>query len=77
MADLIGNEKIKLSASWMNTLSGATYTGGVALPIIGQFTGATHVQMGVLVTMVGICLILAVAIHWYGQSLLGNLDDAD
>ena len=77
MADLIGNEKLKSQASWLNTMSGATYAGGVALPLIGQITGASGLDPGVLMVLVGICLVLSVGLHSLGLRLLGGLDDTD
>jgi VIT1/CCC1 family predicted Fe2+/Mn2+ transporter len=75
VTDLIGNEKLKSSATWLNTLSGATYTAGVALPLIAQVTGASHLEAGVLITLVGICFVLALVIHWGSHKLLGGLYD--
>jgi VIT1/CCC1 family predicted Fe2+/Mn2+ transporter len=75
MSDLISNEKIKLTASWMNTMSGAIFTAGVALPIIGQVTGASHLEIGVLAVLMGVCFVGAVGIHWLGTHFFGGLDD--
>jgi len=74
---LVGNERRKLTAAYLNTMAGGLFTAGVAVPIAAAvfgFTGA-GVPVGALTLLGGTTMFLAVSVglHLAARSALKGL----
>ena len=74
--NLIHNERIKLTAVWLNTLAAATLATGVIAPIaaivFGLPTSATLSRVGLALAMWG-WFSLGFGLHWLARYILGRL----
>lgn len=71
------DERRKLTANWLNTLSAATITVGVVGPVaaaINSFPSASF-HLGTLVVGVAIWLANGFGLHWAARYILLGLSD--
>ncbi len=75
MSNLVHNERIKLTAAWLNTLSGGLMAAGVFTPVaafvlgVSAFTGSRAALAALSVA----CLAIGFALHWMARRMLGKL----
>jgi hypothetical protein len=71
--NLIHNERLKLSATWLNGLATAAVAVGSIAPSIAAVTGATSpiVAVGLAVFW----LLVGTGLHFAARALLGRLRD--
>jgi hypothetical protein len=72
---LVFNERVKLMASWFNTLATALIAAGAFAPAVAAFYGLSIPAIGagqMLATVVG-CLAAGGGLHMAGFMLLGRL----
>jgi hypothetical protein len=73
---LIHNERIKLTATWLNTLSATTITTGVVAPlaalVFGLPTSAT-ISIGGFALACGTWLLLGIALHFLARGVLQRM----
>jgi hypothetical protein len=71
----IFNERIKLTATWMNQLATAVAAAGVFAPLAGLLFGFQIFQLpsGSIISVVVNCAALAAGLHMFGRWLLGKL----
>lgn len=77
MANQIGNEKLKLTCTWINGLSLAIFAAGVVLPTINFIIGNSQSGPGATAVLCVVCFVIAVSVHLSAKSLLGEFDDSD
>ena len=72
---LVHNERVKLTASWFNTLATAIVAAGAFAPAAALLYGlAASLITGVTVLALVIgCLALGLSLHLAGRALLGKL----
>jgi hypothetical protein len=75
----VRNEKRKLSAAWCNTLGTAVMTAGTFAPLAAIFYELTNAQVDryFLFRSAAICAAGGLALHFFGRSMLGRLEDND
>ena len=70
------NERLKLTANWLNSFSVAILTAGLLAPaaqfVFGILPEGTNV--GMVYAVGGVCLIVGAGLHWLGQVALGGLE---
>jgi hypothetical protein len=72
---LVHNERIKLTANWLNTLATGLIAAGVFAPAIAVLYGLSSLSLGsvfVAAVLAG-CIALGAAIHLGAWLLLGSL----
>ena len=79
MVNLVRNERVKLSATIVNTIAAAVITVGVLTPLAVRLY--TQVQpppdtLELLAFMPYLCIAAALALHILGWAILGLMDDA-
>ncbi|KAA0124499.1 amino acid transporter protein [Methylobacterium sp. P1-11] len=73
---LVGNERAKLTATYINGLAIAVFAVGGFAPFIAALGVATE-QHGFLagaLLLLGVCSLTSGALHWVARSRLGSLD---
>lgn len=72
---LVFNERIKLTASWLNTLATAVVAAGVFAPLAATLYGlsAMATDRYLVTVMIGGCLSGGASLHLIGLLLLGRL----
>ena len=72
---LVGNERVKLTATWLNTLASATATVGVLAPLasIVYGLGLSPISPVVFVASGTIWFLAALALHLGARRILGRL----
>ena len=70
---LIENERIKLSAGWLDRASTACLTIGIVTPIAGYVYGLTTLPVWYLVAACYVWLSFAAGLHWLARRMLGRL----
>ena len=72
---LIRNERVKLTASYVNTIAGGVFTVGGLAPIFAVLYGATSptVPIWLVVGIALICWIASAALHWRARLYLKEL----
>jgi hypothetical protein len=72
---LVHNERIKLTASWLNTLATALMAAGAFAPAAAWLYGLSALPIGpdYLSALACACLIGGIGLHLVGLSLLGRL----
>ena len=68
--NLVRNERLKLTASWLNTLAGACMTAGVIAPLAAALFGVATVPVSSLTLGLGVLIFFLVGI---GLHLLARL----
>ncbi|MFC3124499.1 hypothetical protein ACFOD4_05440 [Pseudoroseomonas globiformis] len=73
--NLVHNERLKLTAGWLNTLASASVVAGGISPLVAILYGFSQPhQAGWLVALVSLVWILGgIALHWMARSLLKGL----
>jgi len=72
---LVHNERTKLTAAWLNTLSGAATAAGVIAPLAATFysLSAAPVSLGVLSLGAAIWFFAGVGLHFAARYVLRGL----
>jgi hypothetical protein len=72
---LVGNERVKLTATWLNTLATATVTVGTLAPLASAVygIGPSPLNPAVLLAMVTIWSLAGLALHLGARYVLGWL----
>jgi hypothetical protein len=73
---LIANERIKLTAGWLNTLSATTIATGVVAPLVALVFGfptSATVSIAGFALVCGTWLFLGVALHFLARRVLQRL----
>jgi hypothetical protein len=75
---LIQNERVKLTATWLNTLAAATIVTGVLAPIAAfvfglPASGALSVRTFLFAAVAW--LLLGMILHWVARYVLGSLQE--
>lgn len=71
--NLIRNERLKLSATYLNGIAIALMAVGGFAPSISVVTGASAAQAGLAAALLGVCTSLSVALHLSASRLLKGL----
>lgn len=72
---LVRNERVKLTANWLNALATALVAAGLFAPAAAILYGLSQLPTGfayILAVAVG-CLSMGTAIHLIGRAVLGRL----
>jgi ABC-type enterobactin transport system permease subunit len=77
MADSIGDESLKLTATWFNAISVATMAAGVVVPVVNQLYGERPINLTVLTLVICGCTIASLIPHLAGLLVRGGLDVSD
>lgn len=64
------NERLKLTATFVNNIGVALLAAGVFVPGISLFSANPTVSRNEYLVIVGGCVVLALALHWSGRRLL-------
>jgi hypothetical protein len=72
---LIHNERIKLTAAWLNTLATALIAAGAFAPAAAWLYGLSALPIGpaFLAALACACLVSGVGLHLFGLAMLGRL----
>lgn len=72
---LIHNERTKLTAAWLNTLSSAATTAGVIAPLAAVFYGVSNSSIAANALFLGspVWLFTGVGLHLAARYVLGGL----
>jgi ABC-type xylose transport system permease subunit len=72
---LVENERVKLTASWLNALATALVAAGAFAPAAAWLYGlsALPIAPAFLSTLAGACLIGGISLHLLGLAILGRL----
>jgi type IV secretory pathway VirB2 component (pilin) len=72
---LIHNERIKLTATWLNTIATAFLAAGLFAPLAAFAYGIADWRVGPLATalLIALCIAVGVLLHWSGRIILGRL----
>ncbi|MDR3475322.1 MAG: amino acid transporter [Devosia sp.] len=70
---LVENERIKLSAAYLNGVAVALMTAGVLAPVISSFGGGSAMGPLQLSGLIVICILLSVGLHLVARLVLGGL----
>jgi hypothetical protein len=71
---MIENERIKLTANWLNGLAIATYAVGGIAPILTSFYSGNEPSSPLAVALVsGVCFAATGALHFAARRILGGL----
>ena len=72
---LVDNERLKHTASWLNSLATALMTAGAFAPTAALLYGLSTPSMNALalIVIIPICVGLGLALHLSGRALLGRL----
>ncbi len=74
MSDLSENESLKLTATWLNSMSVAIVGTGIILPTINQFLGSNPMDGLILTILICCCLMTAGILHLAGLAVLRGLE---
>jgi hypothetical protein len=77
MTKLVENERLKLTATWLNTLATAIFTVGGFGPIVSYGFGLVpgSIDRFTVIAAAGTCLVVATAIHLVARDILGGLNE--
>jgi hypothetical protein len=77
LANLIRNERLKLTANWLNAISTAVMAAGVLGPGAYVLLDLGTKKLDPIYTLraVLICVVVSVALHAIGRAFLGELQD--
>jgi hypothetical protein len=68
------NERLKLTASFLNTIAAAVLSVGGLGPIVGYATGLpTTLTLEQLIEMAAVCIGIGLILHFLGRSIVGDL----
>lgn len=72
-ANLVRNERLKLSATYLNGIAIALIAVGGFAPSISVLTGASAAQAGFAAALLAVCTSISVALHLSASRLLKGL----
>jgi len=73
---LVHNERVKLTAGWLQTAAGAALAIGILTPLAAWFYAASsRVRPATLLIGVLIWFVASVILHCFAQWVLGGLSD--
>ncbi|OJW21073.1 MAG: hypothetical protein BGO51_26255 [Rhodospirillales bacterium 69-11] len=73
-ARLIHNERIKMTAGWIDRASSTLFATGIATPVAGRLLGlGPSLSPGVYVAILAVFGAVAAMLHGLGRQLLGRL----
>jgi hypothetical protein len=77
MSKLVDNERVKLTAAWLNTIATAIFTVGGFGPIVSYGFGLvpSSIERFTVFAAAGTCLVVATAIHLMARAVLGGLSE--
>jgi hypothetical protein len=77
MNKTVRNERLKLTASWLNTVATALMTAGVFAPAASQIYGfgANRADKTLVFVSSALCVAVSLTLHWIGRLLLGGLEE--
>ena len=72
---LVHNERVKLTAAWLNGMASAAVAAGVIAPLVAAFYGLTSVPVSTSGLLLGAVLWFAAsgALHVAARHILGRL----
>lgn len=71
--NLIHNERIKLTATWLNSIAAAAVAVGAIAPSIAAVTGATSPPLAAVLAL--FWLFVGASLHFSARAILGRLKD--
>lgn len=73
--NLVHNERIKLTASWLNALAGAAAGAGVIAPLAAAFYGVAKAPVSAAALAIGVIvwLFVGIGLHLAARHVLRNL----
>lgn len=77
MSKLVDNERLKLTATWLNTLATAIFTVGGFGPIVSYGFGLVpeSIERITVFAAAGTCLVVATTLHLVARGILGGLSE--
>lgn len=69
------NERIKLTATWLNGAGVAALAVGCFAPIVAFITSQTHVPVGDLNLLIAAWLLISVSLHLAGRIVLRRIEE--
>jgi predicted phage tail protein len=73
---LVHNERVKLTAGWLNMLAGASIATGFIAPIVAAWIGLQGTaSLTFTLALSGIRLILGGCLHLFARAILGRLEE--
>jgi hypothetical protein len=77
MNKTIRNERLKLTASWLNTVATALMTAGAFAPAVSQIYGfgSNRADKTSAFISATICVAASLTLHWIGRQLLGGFEE--
>jgi Na+/melibiose symporter-like transporter len=72
-ADVRHNERVKLTATWMNTIAAGTIVAGFIAPLAIAYYGGTSPSWQRILSALGVSLLVGGGLHWAAWGLLGRL----
>ncbi|ABD87175.1 hypothetical protein [Rhodopseudomonas palustris] len=77
MSKLVRNERLKLTANWLNTLATAIFAVGGFGPLVSYGFGLvpSSIDRLTVIAAAGTCLVVATTIHLAARGVLGSLSE--
>jgi hypothetical protein len=77
MNKTVRNERIKLTASWLNAIATALLAAGLFAPAASQIYGfgSNRADKTLVSISSAVCVVLSLTLHWVGRQLLGGLEE--
>ena len=77
MTKLVDNERVKLTATWLNTLATAIFAVGGFGPIVSYGFGLvpSSIDRLTVIAAAGTCLAVSTTIHLVARGVLGGLSE--
>ncbi len=75
MSQIVENERAKLTAAWLNTVSGGLMTAGVITPFVAFVLGllGATVTLPSIAVVASLCLLVAIGLHLWARFVLRRL----
>jgi hypothetical protein len=77
MNKTVHNERLKLTASWLNAVATALMAAGVFAPVASQIYGfgSNRADKSLVLISSVLCVTLSLGLHLIGRQLLGGLEE--
>jgi hypothetical protein len=77
MNKTVHNERLKLTASWLNAVATALMAAGVFAPVASQIYGfgSNRADKSLVLISSVVCVTLSLGLHLIGRQLLGGLEE--
>ena len=77
MNKTVRNERLKLTASWLNAVATALMAAGVFAPVASQIYGfgSNRADKSLVLISSALCVTLSLGLHLIGRQLLGGLEE--